>query len=282
MAAKKWINDHTPFEIHTCAIRGMSQSQTAEHLGVTPTALHLWLRDKPQARAAWEHGRAVADMVRQDRTSQKAVADFVYRHLSPELQQVWDEAVGTGAATGRLNYHKAAERITAAGDAVRKRLFVHALVSLQWDINSAFQLCGVARAEYVDWLAKDEAFAVMLADAEYYRKNFVEQQLHNLVARQDTTAVIFANKTINRDRGYGETVAVNHQGQLNHTGNVAHGGTIGHAHAVVNLGSLDLPVDIMRAVVEAIERKATQPAPQPLKVRAVDNSEIALPPGVVP
>src|SRR5690606_21892274 len=47
-------------------------------------------------------------------------------------------------------------------------------------------------------------------------KNFIEDGLMDLIEIRNPNAVIFANKTLNRDRGYDEKIEVHHSGQVNH------------------------------------------------------------------
>jgi hypothetical protein len=68
--------------------------------------------------------------------------------------------------------------------------------------------------------------------------NFYENALYNRVLAGDTPATLFANKTVNRKRGYGPTVDVN----VNQNVNVN----------MINLAELNLPFELKQQLLEHI------------------------------
>lgn len=269
-----WDSIETPLALHVAAIEGLTQVQAAARLGVTDQTLRNWFKQHKAARRAWEHGKEVRDNVTAEGKKGGAFAQYVFRQLSPEMQDVWELAVGDNP-DGDIDYRVSAGVMRAAGDYARKQLYAHALACSNWNVNVAMQMCGISHNELKKWQQSDEDFLQLMHELEFYKRNFWEQQLHNLVARQDKDAVLFVNKTINRDRGYGEAMTVTHKGTVSQH----HTGTIEHQHEhLVNLGSLDLPVDVLRVIMEAIEKADKQEAPRQVVGR--DGDVLVIPKGV--
>ena len=271
-----WDPVETPLELHLAAIEGLTVEATADRLGVTGQTIRNWLKGKRAARRAWEHGQAARKDTVATADAQKDFAQYIFRQLPPELQVLWELAIGDG--DDGIDYTVSAGIIGGAGEYARKYLYAHALACSGWNRNQAMQVCGVAYREVQRWQAEDADFLELMHQMEYYRKNFFENQLHNLVARQDGAAVMFVNKTINRDRGYGESVAVNHSGKVTQD----HTGTVNQNISLVALGNLNLPIEVLRQVTEAIEASKGQEQAQAVQVKGVDGAVYTLPPGVRP
>ena len=274
--AGAWDAVETPLELHLAAIEGLSITAAAKRLGVTDQCCRNWLKQHKSARRAWEHGTATRAEVTQEGKQGGSFANYVFRHLSTDMQELWELAIGDNM-DGDIDYAVSAGVIAAAGDYARKRLYAHALACSNWNTNVAMQICGITYKELKRWQQHDEDFLQLMHELEWYKKNYWEQQLHNLVARQDKDAVLFVNKSINKDRGYGEQVAVQHSGTIGQH----HTGAIQHEHSqLVNLGALDLPVQVLQQVMEAIERAAATAAPPQLELKGRDGEMYLLPPGV--
>ncbi len=104
----------------------------------------------------------------------------------------------------------------------KKKVFIQAYKASLFNISKACIAAGIARKTYYNWLAADKKFAEQLEEAKQERKDFAENQLFMLargVPKKDKAgkftgweekpnpaAVIFLNKTINKDRGYVERI----------------------------------------------------------------------------
>jgi hypothetical protein len=86
----------------------------------------------------------------------------------------------------------------------------------------------------------DPEFAELVDEIHLHKKDFFESKLVELVQSGDSSATIFANKTMNRDRGYGDKTTIEHTG------------TVVVEQRVVQIGDLALPVDVRRAILGAV------------------------------
>ena len=95
--------------------------------------------------------------------------------------------------------------------------FLEAYRAKQGSISEACNAIGIARLTYYRWTEHDEDFRRLIDEADQAEKDFGETQLKKLMSgipkmkagkqigwlvRPDTAAVIFYNKTQNKDRGY--------------------------------------------------------------------------------
>lgn len=235
MVASPW-KDEFVLTGYDLAREGLAESHIAKALGVSKPTLIEWKRKKPLFRRALARGKNFSKGTKGTIT----FADYVYRRLPAELQDVWDRI-------NRLSKCKTArERIDAImanqGKQARQHLFIHAWIQHNFSISRAMRTCGLSRALFELW-KRDPEFLKLVNEIEFHKKNFFEDQLIGLVRNGDTSATIFVNKTYNRDRGYGEKVQVEHTG------------TIQHSHALVSLEDLDLPLETRKEILAAIRKR---------------------------
>lgn len=90
--------------------------------------------------------------------------------------------------------------------------------------------------------------------------DFYKEGLFNLVKKGDSAATIFANKTFNRERGYGEVT----EKRITSTLEVKS----------LPLEQLNLPVDILRTVLNAVkEYENSQIKRLPVTSEVIDNED---------
>src|SRR5262249_7608279 len=128
--------------------------------------------------------------------------EYVLHRLSPSLQQVWDkltqfEKAKDGAALAQ-------SLLERQGTYARRALFIHALIACNFNVSAASRRMGISHNLYYQWLRDDEAFAELVREIRCHIGDFFEAALVELVDRREPSVVIFANKTFNRDRGYGD------------------------------------------------------------------------------
>jgi hypothetical protein len=104
------------------------------------------------------------------------------------------------------------------GHLMRQQLYVHAMVYKNFNAAEASRTTGIDYTTYLNWRDKDPKFAEMMDVVRQMQKDFGEGALMSLVGQGDTTAVLFFNRTINKDRGYDPktTVDVNVGGKVLH------------------------------------------------------------------
>lgn len=84
----------------------------------------------------------------------------------------------------------------------RKDAMLAALMKTLGVVSMACQMIGIARKTHYEWRREDEAYDQACEDLIEVKKDFVEHALMKAVSAGEVSAVIFANRTLNRDRGY--------------------------------------------------------------------------------
>ncbi len=132
----------------------------------------------------------------------------------------------------------------------KQYLYVHALIVNHFNATVASSITGVSRDRASQW-CREPKFREMVLHIQEMKKDFVEGSLMGLVAQGDSAAVIFANKTLNSDRGY------NPSKKLEVTGSIE------HSHSVSWDTVLEmLPIATRKEVLKAIARAENGDAPQ--------------------
>jgi DNA-binding protein Fis len=226
------------------ASSGAPESQIAKSIGITEATLQEWKKRHDEFGYALE----TAQRKRSDPKSDDTLSGYVYKHLSDEARAVWDQ----------LEYLEDSDNARASieelfksdtNQRLRQQMLVHAIAHKTFDVSAALTMVGVSRGQLRKWLERDPDFATLWEELNFHKKNFFEQGLLDLVKARNPFAVIFANKTINADRGYAEKVKVEHSG------------TINHVHTHIPIGELKLPFEVRAQVYEAmLEWRATAPA----------------------
>lgn len=106
--------------------------------------------------------------------------------------------------------------------------FVAIFKSNATDVSRACKAFKIGRKTFYEWMKNDSDFADMIDEAREEMKDFGESQLYTLmkgipkldeqnriigwVSRPDTAAIIFYNKTRNKDRGYDERSIIKREG----------------------------------------------------------------------
>lgn len=246
---KIWKDTH-PVDIYILAKEGKTIKDIAAALGVSEPQFHAWLRERPVVRYAVDKGKSTGP-----KEAAVKLQDYVYKRLPEHLQTVWDEICyweEAGSGIEKIEAMMANEGLHA-----RQSLWLHAMVSGSFNASDACKKVGVSMTTLKNWIANDPDFAELVDELQVHKKNFFESALIDLVTSRDAMAVIHANKTINRDRGYSEKIDVNVSGTVNH--NVT----------VVSIDTLQLPIETREQILSALRAaKNVTPAftvPNPLQ-----------------
>ena len=105
-----------------------------------------------------------------------------------------------------------------------KELFIQIFKSNATNLSSSCRAFKINRKTFYDWYNADENFREAVEEARMEIKDFGESQLFTLmkgipkldkkgkligwISRPDTAAIIFFNKTKNKDRGYVERMEI--------------------------------------------------------------------------
>lgn len=235
--------------IYKAAVQGMSDAQVARMLGVKPDTFATWRKRDRAVRDALEQGRGKKAVGPSGKRTGKSLAEYVFGRLPPDyrklwrrLEKAWEVEDGERLVEGLM---------AGQGKRARQYLFFNALIGSNFNKTEAMRKLGIHVQTYNYWMRTDESFAELFrAFNREFRKDFVEGSLMGLIAQGDQAAIIFANKTLNRDRGYDPKVTVVHEG------------TVTHAHVdmerVIDMLSPKAQREVLRAVrqLEAGQVKA--------------------------
>lgn len=192
------------FKIYELARAGVSRSNMIQILHTTPATFDRWVRAYPPVATALElgHRRAAPD-----RDAENAF-EHLYGHMDAGVRKVWDKVhqmYETDAPTEDVE-----AELSANPRHVRQQIFLHALVKYDYDKSAACRVARISRHTLNAW-KRSPHFRQCLEEIRWHKKNFYEGGLVRLVKEGDSAATVFANKTLNRDRGYGERIDHTHE-----------------------------------------------------------------------
>lgn len=215
---------------YVLARQGLRAKYLAEALGTTLKTLKAWKRKYPYFKLA-------IDEARNDIASNtKSFVDYVHENLSPELTAIWDKIIAwEDEKNGILKIEKMLAR---EGMYVRMHIFLYALVNCNFNVSRACKKANINLKTFDRWCVQNPDFAQLVGEIHIMKKDFFEDKLVELVGEKDTSAVIFANKTFNRDRGYNDRVEIDLKGGITQT-------------HLIDISVLELPPDVKRQILEA-------------------------------
>jgi hypothetical protein len=218
------------------ALTGATDAAIATHFTLAfPETMSAWKKKYPELVYALEKARSTKK-AQEENTFQ----EYVYARLPNDLQQLWDKIAYW------FEHANGYERITAilSGQTTRARqyLWIHAMVSCNFNASDACHRVCVSRKELIQWETEEE-FTALMDELQFHKQNFVEGALMDLTAMRNPVAVTFANKTLNKNRGYSEKLHVEH----NHSGTIIHK----HAH-IISVDKLNLPFDVRCQLLDAV------------------------------
>lgn len=200
------------FQIYDLAKSGMSDTAIAKAIGIMWNTFRSWKDKYPTVRTALEVGRK-----NKDTRSVESFKDYVYKHLSEELKPLWNEIMEWDQnLTGR---EKVEFLLKEKGLRARQNLWVHAFIHSSFNASEACRLIGVDKNTLDHWCNNDPDFSSLLDEMHWHKGNLFEGALVNLVQQGDTSAVLFANRTYNRDRGYNDKQEIEVKGVIDHVHN---------------------------------------------------------------
>lgn len=224
---------------HRLAHDGLTDEQIANALGVTRGIFKAWLRTKKALRQALSTAREKGGTEgfkkwAESRMPRKARELWNYLEMAEDVPKSDKEGIREARA-------KAIKLIDMGSTRVKQHVFLQALVKGNFMPSVASRLTGIAVEDFRRWLQEDRSFAQVYRSLQEAKKDFYESALIDLVRTGDSAATIFANKTINRDRGYDTSTKT-----LNITG------MVDHKHS---LSPDEIPLEAKRMMLQAIRDK---------------------------
>ena len=239
--SKRKLRPEMVFDIYELHKAGQSQVSIIKSLGITSTTFSQWVAYNPTVRLAIAKANEFLKLQEEAPSAHSLIRDS----LDPELHEVWDELAAY--KEGENDGQRAQSLLERSSKKQLQHLWVHAWYKMNFQKTKACRFLGIHPTVVREW-GKEDSFKKLIIAIEDSKKDFVEDALMNLVYQGETAAVVFANKTLNRDRGYNEKTEVLHTGGTRST--VQHN----HTH-LIDLDSLDLPIEVQSAIMDAMEKK---------------------------
>lgn len=235
---------------------GLSNIKIAKAIGVTITTFNKWLQRRPALRFALKRGRRG-----QGRRGTETLNDYIYKRLSPKMQKLWDfidkwdqKKNGILRIDAMLEQH---------GKVARQHMFLHAFITSNFNFSEACRKVNLSERQFDAWKINDPDFAELVHGVTRVKKDFMENALMDLIDTREPSAVIFANKTYNADRGYSPKI------------HVEHSGTVEHTHALVAIDTLPLDMDVKKQLLKAIKQQEQEELKNIVEPVAIKNVEYA-------
>jgi len=238
MALVKFKNEYY-VRCFRLATDGMSDQEIAKILGVPINRFDRWVRQDKALREG-------LDIARQSKDGYADFKSFIYERMPRKARELWDELDGadklpTVEPTRAQRREKILQKIEDSAVQWQQSLFLHALVKCNFIYTKACMKIGINPGIVAQWCRDSEKFRQLVEGIETHKDDFFESCLIDLCRSGDSAAIIFANKTRNKKRGYDPVVDIN----TTTTGVVKHSVSID-----------ELPVDARRAILETMRAKA--------------------------
>lgn len=217
---------------------GLSDKEIAQTIGVSSLTFGNWKQKRPALESALEQARDTTQ-----KGSIQTFEDYVYNRLPENLKDYWNEI--QKCSKGRTSTARMEGMFSDAGKRVRQQLFIHAYISSNFNPSEALRKLNLTRRTLNKWVAEEPEFSDLMDEIMWHKKNFFESSLVKLIKKGNALATIFANKTVNRDRGYGDKIDLNVQGEITHNINY------------ISVDKLDLPLSVRKQILVAIRKQKT-------------------------
>lgn len=225
-------------KIYEYAKAGYHKVEIAQLLGITYATFMSWREKYPTVRYALKKGYA---WKKENKTGTQTWEDFVIGRLPDKEKDLWNKInqLGKDKIGGVAKIEMLLDR---AGKQARQYLFIHALMKCKFSLTKACQKVNISKATFNKWKETDPDFVSLVDMIQEAKKDFFESALIRLVESGDSPATIMANKTLNKDRGYGE--------RSEHAPSV---GTVNYT--VINVDELNLPLETRRNILDSLRKK---------------------------
>ena len=256
--SKVWTPDYLVVAFE-CATSGLSLSDTAEVMGIPLMRLHRWMKRYPELKRAVKYGNS-----NREKRDKESLSEFIYNELPSECRLLWDKLLNIADSENFSPGIDVENLLRDKGKVMRQRLFLQALVSFNFDHSRALRFVNLSKQTFDKWMNTDDDFKRLVNEINWHRQNFVENALMDLVNARVPSAVMFASKAINKDRGYGNTLKVEHTGTVNHN------------HSIIAVEDLQLPLEVQKAILECYNQRKAKLAYQASEIggtRTLSNVE---------
>lgn len=227
-------DDKLYFRIWDLARNGHGNKKIVRILGIKIGTLRGWLKTKPALK--W----GLQELRNQD---EETFPDYVYKRLPPNLKELWDELQ---TLVHGNSYQKINMLFDRHGIRARQQIWIHALMYYHFNASKACRFVNITSKDVDRW-KKDVEFGELINEIDWHKKNLGEESLMKLVRQGNESAVLFFNRTKNKDRGYSDKVVI--EGEVKHH----------HDHQVTFvLEDLELRLETKKEILEAIRLKKSK------------------------
>jgi len=221
-------------DIYNMVKDGFSDKNMAKHFGITCSCFCNWKK----------RYKSVQYAIKKATKDRKSVNDmdwseYIKNKIPDHLKPLWKEI--TQFERDASGYDLARQLLKKKPARIRQELLCHAILACNFNMTKALRKTGVTRSMVNYWTENDPEFIQLLNEIKDIKGDLFEEGLFRLVRAGDSGAIIFGNKTLNRKRGYGEHVTTSFEANINVT--------------ALPLHELDLAPDILRAILEAVNKK---------------------------
>lgn len=201
----KW-DDNWYVKVYQLAKGGMSNQDIATTLGVSGDQFKKWKDANLALQAALKEARQPV-----------TVGDrWIFGRLSPRAQECWRRVLKAETLTNATR--KIEFWFGKYGDGIRKELFLHVMAASHFNTTKACRRVNIPHSQFKRWCAEDFEFANLLVEMQEHRSNFYDEKFNQLVDEKEPSVVIHAQKTFNREKGFGDKLKIEHSGEVKNTG----------------------------------------------------------------
>lgn len=228
---RKW-DDHFYVKAYQFAVCGMNDKQIGRALGLMEKTFYKYVKEKPALREALNEARSKGAGTRQ-------FMRLVSNRVPDDLRDLWEELSDDDDAKRQKAYLTIKQ-----GDKRRaQHLFVHAYIAANFNESKAVDMTGLNIHTVVQWKQKDKHFKALLAFIKESRKEFGQNALMEKISEGDTAAIIFFNRTFNKDLGYDTRIQLDVKGEVEHKNTIS---------------VKDLPPEKLRELLEIARQKKVE------------------------
>jgi hypothetical protein len=225
------------FLVYDMVKQGQTREAISNRLGIPLHVYKVWMKNNPAIAMAVAQGKVRLEEMNR---GHEALDEYILGRLPPHLKPFWDECQSC-----YRNGDPIPMSVTTLEVNERQILFLTAWMRFKFSTAKALRFTGLKRDTVNNWMTSPR-FKKMMAELQEAKRDFYEDALIGCVLRGETPAIIFANKTINKDRGYGESKDVTVKGEIAHN----------HEHThLIDLDALNLPIEVQAAIAEAMEKR---------------------------
>lgn len=224
----KW-DDRFYVKCYQLAMSGMDDTKIARALSLKPETFYRWVKERPALKDALEQARSRG-------AGTRAFMRMISQRIPDDIRPLWEQL-----SDDDDDKRASAYATIKKGDQRRaQHLWVHAYIACNFNENKATDMTGLTNNTIALWKRNDRHFKGLLQHIKECRKEFGQNCLMDRMVEGDTAAIIFFNKTFNKDLGYDTRIQIDVKGEVEHKTSI----------------SLDaLPPDKLRELLELARAK---------------------------